>query len=222
MKGKDFCWRDPFCFSNKLILCFVRPWSVSQSPDDLRHQSQNEIIDFCSNPVSWRTVYEHQADVMFHVADLRELKKPQNWNLPHFTSDAGGLSRGVGGGKEPAEGECGHQPLTARLSCCLESWTGEIIIWMCLLSHTYGTRKSLTWEKVPSASTYISYLAQKTEEEPTELSWMEWDSGDTWYLLLTIICTTTVTCYLPVSHAFWCYNFWGLISVVTIRIKNST
>lgn len=94
------------------------------------------------------------------------VQKPQNWNLPHFTSDAGGLS-GAGGGKEPAEGVCGHQSLTAWLSCCLESWKGGIIIWICLLSQTHGTRKSLTWEKVLSASTYISYLAQKTAKKST-------------------------------------------------------
>lgn len=128
--------------SNKLILCFVKPWSMSQSLDDLRHESQNERIDFCSNLVSWRTVHEQQADMMCHVADLRELRKPQNWNLPHFTSDVSGLSGG-GGGKEPAEGACGHQSHTACLSCCLESWKGEIIICICLLSQTYGTRKSL-------------------------------------------------------------------------------
>lgn len=166
MKVRDFYWRDLFCFSNKLILCFVKPWSMSQSPDDLRHEFQNEIIDFCSNPVLWRTVHEHQADMMCHVADLRELKNPQNWNLPHFTSDAGGPSGG-GGGKEPAGGACGHQPLTAQLSGCLESWKGEVIIWISLLSQTYVTRKSLTWEKVLSASTYISYLAQKAAKKST-------------------------------------------------------
>lgn len=61
-----------------------------------------------------------------------------------------------------------------------------------------------TWEKVLSASTYISYLAQKAAKKSTPSCWMAWDSVDTWYLLLTIISTTIVTYYLWVSHDFWC------------------
>lgn len=131
-------------------------------------------------------------------------QKTQNWNLPHFTSDVSGL-RGGGGGKEPAEGACGHQSHTACLSCCLESWKGEIIICICLLSQTYGTRKSLLERRCSQLLlTSLTWPRRLLRKVLSELCWMAWDTVDTWYLLLTIISTTIVTYYLWVSHDFWC------------------
>lgn len=51
---------------------------MSQFPDYLSHWFQNEIIDFCSNQVFCRTVHDQHAGMMYLVADLRELRKPQD------------------------------------------------------------------------------------------------------------------------------------------------
>lgn len=48
---------------------------MSQFPDYLSHEIQNEIIDFCSNQVLWRIVHDQQADVMCLIPDVRELRK---------------------------------------------------------------------------------------------------------------------------------------------------
>lgn len=60
-------------------LCFVKLWSLLWSPDALRREFHNEIIDFCSTLVLRRMVHKQQADMMCLVADVRELRKPQSW-----------------------------------------------------------------------------------------------------------------------------------------------
>lgn len=82
----------------------------------------------------------------------------------------------------------GRKSVWARLCCCPGSWKGEILIWIYILSQTYGTKKSLTWEKMLSAPTYTSYSAQKAVRRA--LSWTLWVPLDSMRLSIYLVLIT--------------------------------